>query len=675
MKKINLIFGTHNNQPFGTHDHIFEEAYQKAYKPFLSVLNRVPEINTVLHYSGALLEWIEGNHPEFLMLLNDLIKRKQVELLGGGFYEPIMPILPTTDRIGQIETMTTYLRKRFGKRPRGIWIAERVWEQSLTYNLKTCGMDYTFLDDQHYLASGLRDEMMFQPVITEDQGKAIVVFPISHPLRYMVPFNSPEDIIQYLGNLDYGNKELTVVILGDGEKFGFWEGTYKRCYEEKWLERFLALLKENNEWIETTLPARYVKRREEYQRRYFPSASYEEMMEWSLEPVQQEDLRQAKTDFTINPEKRVFLRGGDFRNFLTRYRESNRMYCKMIYTNLLVNQLRGDKSRKKAAREELWKGQSHAAYWHGRFGGIYVNYLRKVVYSALIEAEKITREKGVFIPSIIATDYDMDGKKEYLFQGQDINGYITQKGGQLFELDCIPVSWNYLDTMTRYRESYHNGVIHSQGYDIQERLAFTDHFIAKSTSLEDYKNNLFAELSDFTNSSYLVEDFNREHSEVTFSVLGTLQSENSSTCAVKLTKKYIFKKQSLAVYYTIENAGEQELSCQFVSEINLSFASNAVESLRMFFLEGKKRHALPFESTEKKAIKSVLFEDRVNDVTIEVNSSNEYNLWLFPIETVSQSLSGFDTYYQSTCAAAKYDIQISPGGSWETRLSIEFIDL
>jgi hypothetical protein len=38
MKRIQLIFGTYNTQPAGTEHKLIEEAYQRAYKPFLRVL-------------------------------------------------------------------------------------------------------------------------------------------------------------------------------------------------------------------------------------------------------------------------------------------------------------------------------------------------------------------------------------------------------------------------------------------------------------------------------------------------------------------------------------------------------------------------------------------------------------------------------------------------------------
>jgi alpha-mannosidase len=47
-----------------------------------------------LHYSGVLLEWLEERHPEFFDQLRELCGRGQVELLGGGYYEPILLSIP-----------------------------------------------------------------------------------------------------------------------------------------------------------------------------------------------------------------------------------------------------------------------------------------------------------------------------------------------------------------------------------------------------------------------------------------------------------------------------------------------------------------------------------------------------------------------------------------------------
>ena len=75
MRAIRLIFGTNNSVAVGTPDGLIEDLYQKAIKPFLSTLYKFPDICLTLHYSGILLEWLQERHPEFIMLINEMIKR------------------------------------------------------------------------------------------------------------------------------------------------------------------------------------------------------------------------------------------------------------------------------------------------------------------------------------------------------------------------------------------------------------------------------------------------------------------------------------------------------------------------------------------------------------------------------------------------------------------------
>ena len=48
-----------------------------------------PQINLGLHTSGCLWEWLESHRPEYGNLVGELHRRGQVELLGGGMYEPM----------------------------------------------------------------------------------------------------------------------------------------------------------------------------------------------------------------------------------------------------------------------------------------------------------------------------------------------------------------------------------------------------------------------------------------------------------------------------------------------------------------------------------------------------------------------------------------------------------
>src|SRR3990170_8395443 len=158
--KLSLVLGVHCHQPLGNFPEVFERAYERAYRPFLSVLERFPGIRVAVHVSGVLLEWFERHRPEWFAQVKPLGAAGRIELLGGGCYEPILPIVPDHDKIGQIERHLDLLERNFGVRPRGMWLAERVWEPSLARPLAQAGIRYTFLDDFHFLQAGLSSDQL-----------------------------------------------------------------------------------------------------------------------------------------------------------------------------------------------------------------------------------------------------------------------------------------------------------------------------------------------------------------------------------------------------------------------------------------------------------------------------------------------------------------------------------
>ena len=50
--------------------------------------------------------------------------------IGGAYYEAILPMIPPRDRVGQIRRYTQWLEQRLSCKVRGMWVPERVWEQS-----------------------------------------------------------------------------------------------------------------------------------------------------------------------------------------------------------------------------------------------------------------------------------------------------------------------------------------------------------------------------------------------------------------------------------------------------------------------------------------------------------------------------------------------------------------
>jgi len=193
MNRVSLVMIIHDHQPVGNFDGVFRAAYDDAYGPFLGFLESHPEFRIALHTSGPLLEWIADHESQYLSRLRALVKRDQVEPWGGGLYEPILPAIPEADRHGQIRALADRLERDLGRRPRGLWLTERVWEPGLASSLARAGVAYMAVDDAHFVAAGLERESLWGHYATEDQGQRLSIFPIHRELRYSIPFGEPKD--------------------------------------------------------------------------------------------------------------------------------------------------------------------------------------------------------------------------------------------------------------------------------------------------------------------------------------------------------------------------------------------------------------------------------------------------------------------------------------------------
>ena len=119
-QRIKLCLALHNHQPVGNFDHVFQQAYEDSYLPFLEVFEPYDNLKISLHTSGPLMEWLDRNHSDYLDRLANLVSHGRVEIMGGAFYESILTMIPSRDRIGQIRTYTKWLEDRLGATVRGM---------------------------------------------------------------------------------------------------------------------------------------------------------------------------------------------------------------------------------------------------------------------------------------------------------------------------------------------------------------------------------------------------------------------------------------------------------------------------------------------------------------------------------------------------------------------------
>ncbi len=314
------------------------------------------------------------------------------------------------------------------------------------------------------------------------------------------------------------------------------------------------------------------------------------------------------------------------------------------------------------------KSQSNTVYWHGNIPGVYDNFLRKQAYSHLIDAEKSSREKGIFTTSLSTTDFDCDGMDEYIYQGQYINAYVHNRGGVLFELDYLVNSWNYLDTMSRYKESYHKNEHEINGFDWYPRNAFIDHFLEDDCKLADFSQMTYNELGTFVDSDYSMVDLNREKKELDLQFKGQVKI-NRIKKSIKITKKFDFKKNSIHVKYNISNLSVDRLKLNFATEINLSL-DNISNSVFMKTSSGKEAFIKKTPVFEDSPITDLIINEVKRKVSITISGSEEFSLWTFPVVTETRNLDKIEKIYQSTCFVLKWSVEIDSGKDWTSIVTI-----
>jgi alpha-amylase len=266
-------------------------------------------------------------------------------------YEPILALLPERDRLGQIEALAAEVKRLFGKAPEGIWLAERVWEPDLPATLEAAGVKYLPVDDYHFVRAGLSPGELDGVYLTEYNGAAVRVFPGSERLRYLIPFGDVGETLREIERLTSRAVPYPAAIFADdGEKFGVWPGTHRSVYGEGWLRRFFAGVAERADWLTTMTFGEYVSVAPTRGTVYLPTCSYTEMGEWALPPraaARFGDLLHELRDGKMDGMK-PFLQGGTFRNFLSKYAESNQLHKRMLWVSERVAASR--RVRKRGAR-------------------------------------------------------------------------------------------------------------------------------------------------------------------------------------------------------------------------------------------------------------------------------------------------------------------------------------
>ena len=703
-QRFHLSLIVHAHQPCGNFEHVFEKAYDTCYLPFLEHLEKHPGVHVGLHYSGPLLTWFEQHRPAYFALLRKLVQRGQVEMIGGGFYEPILISIPPEDQHEQITRLAAYIEKHFAQRPTGAWLAERVWEPQLPSVLAAANVGYTLVDDIHFLSAGFEQEELFGPYVAEDRGQSVWLFPGQKALRYFIPWEKVAQSVAYLRELAAVHPGGVAAMGDDMEKFGVWPGTYKHCYEDGWLDKFFTALEENSEWLCVCTPAEYLATHSPLGRADLPTASYTEMMEWVLPTRVRQRYHAVQKEFSARPEILSFFRGGSWRGFFRKYPEANLLHKKMLRVSARIAGVPSRRSGTKygdeigQARDLLLRAQCNDAYWHGVFGGLYSPHLRTDLWRNLIRAEVIADQQtpGALVARVELLDYDADGASELLFTASEYQALLKPSdGGTIAALDFRPAAATLVNSILRRPEAYHTRLrefaskpaigetltVHEQTrvkepglerflrYDRWPRHAFRILLFDPSRTHADYEALELREDAGFAGGAYQVRSSAAHDTELfREQILTGFSRKNSELPVLSLIKRYTFGPAprgceiSCEIGIQLKEPLDKRMAVGIESVINF-LAPNEPDR---FFETPSGNQNLRFSGSLPGPVLRI--EDGWQGVCIALHAPAADEFWVAPIETVSESEEGFERVYQGSQILAVWRPGLTTQKNWSARL-------
>lgn len=660
-RPISLLFGVHAHQPAGNFPEVFELARKRCYRPFLETLHEFPQFRFALHFSGPLLDYLSAHHAEDMGLLGEMVARGQVELFGAGDAEPVLASIPARDRVGQLNSLSAKLEARFGKRPEGAWLTERVWESTVVPSLADCGMRYATVDDYHFLCAGKSAGDLDGYFTTEEDGRRLDLFPISEKLRYCIPFAPAQDAVGYIEQLAEEGRECAIYF-DDIEKFGVWPETYDWVYGGDWLRRFVSDVVASERIVTKTYGEFHAAGRTRGIV-YLPTTAYIEMNEWTLPAAAAHayaDLVEHEKHRGTYESHKALVRGGIWKNFLMRYPEANWMHKRMLSLSQRLAAL-----PKAAATPEtvaamnslLFAAQANDAYWHGLFGGLYLPHLRRAVYTALVRLEALL-DRASPRAAVLRDDLDFDGHDELFLHNDEAQAVVRLDGGAtVCELDAYALGHNFGDTLRRHAEHYHRRILggwtppkHAAGITSpHERFGVKHVIAAEDLQLDSRARALFHDTWIASSGEARALD---AYAPDAVQPGGEPEARFKARVGDALVSKRIALRQcGVAVGYRVEAAQAGRL------QVELDLAMPSCDGFTGRYLRKEEIVGGFGESFELEEIDRLTLDDRHLGGSVTLALSRPAKLAARPCLTVSQSEDGFERIMQSVSITLSFEVQ------------------
>ncbi len=629
-----MIFGAYSQVPPGTPQKILQSLLSGVYKPVLTSIYQNPEMKVHLYLSLTVLEWFEMHHPEMNMLIADLVKKEQVELLTGPSDHAILPLLQPKDRSLQIEQTTTYIRKRFQKRPKTMWLYNQAWSPHLVSVMNLSMVDRLIISNYSQSHSSLYFD---EPYVMQDIGKKIEVVPLEHRI---------EEYIHQLG-------EGRINLAGFDELLNLYEKDLRNSSAAVMID-LDVLLKATASVSVDDISQLFTSI---YQKIVFPAGT--EKLLGSIPPGELTSMKGYLPmgwygyDSSLTSEMNV-------NDMFTKYEELNHMYGRMNHVSELARIYRKNKDIKKRVEVLLRKAQNGAPYVRDGFAGCYRREYRQYVYRYLNEAEELlSSHEGVSYPR--ETDLDFNGEKAVLAMSRNLLVAIKKKGAMVQELNYLPTGWNYLNTFSGYHTEAERSALQSMT-DGSFQHAFQDVLIPyEGFDFTRYSKH-HPSVHDTSQDSWDIEIDEKRSQHI-------VCSSHIRKLAVK--KGYSLKNNSLVIDYTITNTSKASIKGVYATEINLSPGTRD-EKTQLYSIETNKNRVIS-DSPLTKSITNFRIGDNANRTILSVACDTRFSLLHLDYSHRMDTIVGREQLYQHTLFLLNWQYNLEPGESkhWTVGLRID----
>ncbi|MCK9181628.1 MAG: DUF1926 domain-containing protein [Fibrobacteraceae bacterium] len=519
MNRLKLSLLLYVKEPFSKDEHIFDENYRLLaveIKKFLET----SKVRLSLFLPGHIIEAWAKHCINELIWMRGAIREGRLEIVGGGFYDPMLPLFPTRLQELQLQKHFSVVEKIFQAEPSGYFNSSMAWEIGMTETLAKQGFNYALVSEDSLQESLGRSTRVVGWFTTEDRGAVIRLLPVAQDLSLA--------LVQ-----DYSSLSLKVASLPENEKI--WVAAISvNLNRPENLHSFFEKLALN--LIESDFQL------------------------WTLSHIFEQQMSDGRVNLLSSVGTDLGLPTGSHscRELLIRRPESNFMHKSLLAANRHASSLlRGsDLSSIQNQLLPVMAPVYYADLYEDQ--GVRSPVVRWKGSRSIISVEdKIAKMADFRGRSVEVTDFLMEGYRQILVNNSKMGFLLEQNNGA--SLRSLIYKPSLVNMVSAFRQ---NGDV---------PVAFFDHLL--DPSLHEIKQ-IEAALDDGAGSLKAPYDYQIERAEKHVDVM--LRSEQIANVSSKKHVFHIDKRfalpwndSSLNVSYVLSNTTFSEFEGYFGTELNL----------------------------------------------------------------------------------------------------------